>query len=98
MVPALQAYPNPPSSTPVQILLRPIVTMCKRAQLMIAWSACSPKRRTLKQLQALALAGAQAGGEAVAGSPAAKGPAAAGKATAAGKTPAKVSNDFFCMH
>ena len=71
--------------------------MCK---LVVTWFACSPKskRRTLKQLQALALAGAEAGGEAVASSPAAKGPAASGKTAAAGKTPAKVSNDFFCLH
>ena len=54
---------------------------------------CSPRRRTLKQLQALALAGAEAGGEAVANSPVAKGPAASVKAAAAGKTPAKVSSD-----
>lgn len=43
---------------------------------------CSPKRRSLKQLQALASAGAEAGGEAVQGSPAGKAPAAAGKAAA----------------
>lgn len=43
---------------------------------------CSPKRRSLKQLQALAAAGAEAGGEAVQGSPAGKAPAAAGKAAA----------------
>lgn len=62
---------------------------------MSSWCVCSPKRRTLKQLQALALAGAEAGGEAVASSPASKGPAASAKAPAAGKTPAKVSHYLF---
>ena len=66
--------------------------------LTIAWCACSPKRRNLKQLQALALASAEAGGEGVASSPAAKGPAASAKAATAGKTSAKVSDDFFSMH
>ena len=52
---------------------------------------CSPVRRSLKQLQALALAGAEAGGEALQASPAGKGPAAANKAVAANKAAVKVS-------
>lgn len=80
------------------MLLHKIVISCKQNHLTTAWSACSPKRRTLKQLHALALAGAEAGGEAMTSSPAAKGPAEPAKAAAASKTPAKVSNDFICMH
>ena len=53
---------------------------------------CSPKRHSLKQLQAMASAGAEAGGEAVQGSPAGKAPAAAGKPASAGKAAAKVSH------
>lgn len=53
-------------------------------------TACSPQRRSLKQLQALALAAAEAGGEAVQGSPAGKAPAAGGKPAAAGKAAPKV--------
>ncbi|KAL0033057.1 hypothetical protein WJX79_000382 [Trebouxia sp. C0005] len=51
----------------------------------------SPQRRSLKQLQALALAAAEAGGEAVQGSPAGKTPAAGGKPASAGKAAAKGS-------
>jgi len=53
-------------------------------------TACSPQRRSLKQLQALALAAAEAGGETVQGSPAGKAPAAGGKPAAAGKAAPKV--------
>ena len=59
-------------------------------------AVCSPKRRSLKQLQALALAGAEAGGEAIQGSPAGKGPAAAAKPAAAGKPATKVSTTATC--
>ncbi|KAL0037016.1 hypothetical protein WJX77_009443 [Trebouxia sp. C0004] len=48
-----------------------------------------PQRRSLKQLQALALAAAEAGGEAVQGSPAGKAPAAGVKPAAAGKAAPK---------
>ena len=56
-------------------------------------TACSPQRRSLKQLQALALATAEAGGEAVQGSPAGKAPAAAAKPAAAGKAAPKVCSE-----
>ncbi|DBB04647.1 TPA: hypothetical protein ACH3X1_012711 [Trebouxia sp. C0004] len=51
----------------------------------------SPQRRSLKQLQALALAAAEAGGEAIQGSPAGKAPAAGDKPAAAGKAASKGS-------
>ncbi len=56
-------------------------------------TACSPQRRSLKQLQALALAAAEAGGEAVQGSPAGKAPAAGAKPAAAGKAAPKVRSE-----
>jgi len=56
-------------------------------------TACSPQGHSLKQLQALALAAAEAGGEAVQGSPAGKAPAAGGKPAAAGKAAPKVRSE-----
>ena len=63
------------------------VHVCLKA----GWS-CSPVRRSLKELQALAVAGAQAGGEPLPASQAGAKGAAAQKPPPAGKAAAKVGH------